>query len=80
MKTLMASALGIALALGSTAALAQQAPPPPPSYEAPPAAPPAATGNGEWVESTEYGWIWVPYTSESVMVQNHPYTYFYTPS
>lgn len=83
MKTLLASALGIALALGSSAALAQQAPPappPPPSYEAPPAAPPVETGNGEWVESAEYGWIWVPYSSDTVMVQNQPYTYFYTPS
>lgn len=83
MKTIIAPVLGLAITLGSTSAFAQvapPAPPPPPANVAPPvAAPPVAQG-GEWVQSAEYGWIWVPTAADTVVVNNQPYTYFYTPS
>lgn len=80
MKPLIVSAV---LALSLSAALpafAQEAPPPPVAGEyAPPAAPPVAA-QGEWIDTDTYGPIWVPASSQTVIVQNRPYAYFYTPS
>ena len=48
-------------------------------------APPAAEWtvvhpSGQWVFTSEYGWIWVPNGAGSVAVEGTPYVYLYTPS
>ena len=47
--------------------------------------PPAASqwvhpySNGQWVYSSEYGWIWVPADATTSEADGAPYTYLYTP-
>jgi hypothetical protein len=72
-------------------ALAQGAPaPPPPVYQAPPPAEQApaapasapvaeAPAQGQWINTAEYGWIWVPASATTVAYGDVPYTYLYTP-
>ena len=75
-----------------------QAPPMPPNF--PPPLPSQARGqtlqpiqqavgsqdgaSGQWVYTTEYGWLWMPYgdqyTHEGVASDANPYTYAYYPS
>ncbi|HEY4014654.1 MAG TPA: DUF6600 domain-containing protein [Polyangiaceae bacterium] len=74
-------------------ALAQQAPADaPPVYAAPAAAEPApaapapapvaeaAPPQGQWIQTAEYGWIWVPASATTVAYGDLPYTYLYTPA
>lgn len=68
----------------------QSAPPPGPSDQAAPAQPTAAPpappsgaqvqGQGQWVYSDQYGWVWVPAASEAVEVGAQPYAYLYAPA
>jgi hypothetical protein len=93
MKTMVAGLGALVLGLGlSSTALAQEqpAPPPPPAQvqEAPPPpAPPApqaswvrAYPTGQWVYTSDYGWVWVPAGSATTMVDGVPYAELYTPA
>jgi len=55
---------------------------PVPAEEGPPPATqwtrPYATG--QWVFTTEYGWIWVPAGTAATPVEGVPYVYLYTPA
>jgi hypothetical protein len=53
-------------------------PPTPPVVVAPPT-PAVPAQKGQWVDTDTYGWIWVPEGSTSVIVQEQPYVYLYTP-
>ena len=80
MKPFIASAI-LALALTAVApAFAQEAPPPPAAGEYAPPAEPEVAGQGEWVDTVTYGPVYVPVTSQAVVVSGRPYSYFYTPS
>lgn len=75
-----------------------QAPPVPPQQPPPPpgqnqgqaqqqvqqTASPQAAGAGQWVDTSEYGWIWMPYgeqyTYEGMANDASPYSYAYYPS
>ncbi len=60
---------------------ADQAPPPPPApANQAPAMPPPAPAQGQWVNTAEYGWVWVPAGSSSYAIGNAPYAYLYTPA
>jgi hypothetical protein len=48
-----------------------------PVFVAPPV--PTVPPAGQWVYSDSYGWIWVPEGTTSVIVQEQPYVYLYTP-
>ena len=53
----------------------QPQPPPPQSYQpAPPAtAPqPVASPAGQWVNTSQYGWVWVPYSQEYTYIPSDP--------
>jgi len=78
-----------------TTAAPSQAPPVPPQQPPPPpgqnqqqiaqtASPAQATGAGQWVYTSEYGWIWMPYgeqyTYEGGASDTSPYSYAYYPS
>jgi len=67
----------------------QQPPAPPvqaqsPSQAQQPAGPAQAAGGGQWVYTSEYGWIWMPYgnqyTYEGAANDAYPYSYVYYPS
>jgi len=49
-----------------------------------PAGPAQGTGGGQWVYTSEYGWIWMPYgnqyTYEGAANDAYPYSYVYYPS
>ena len=49
-----------------------------------PAGPAQAGGGGQWVYTSEYGWIWMPYgnqyTYEGTANDAYPYSYVYYPS
>lgn len=52
-----------------------------PDDPAPPAGDRTVTySNGQWVNADGYGWMWVPNGSSTVVVEQVPYSYFYTPS
>lgn len=69
---------------------AAQAPPaqaaPPPAQVAAPAAPAPAPSwvysypTGQWVYTTDRGWIWVPTGSTTTVFEGVPYAYLYTPA
>jgi hypothetical protein len=95
MKTMVAGLGSLVLGLGlSSTALAQEqpAPPPPPVQvqEAPPPpapAPPApqtswvrAYPTGQWVYTSDYGWVWVPAGTATTVVEGVPYAELYTPA
>jgi hypothetical protein len=65
----------------------ESAPPTDVSDQAAPApptpAPPAGAqvqAQGQWVNTDQYGWVWVPAASEAVEVSAQPYAYLYAPS
>lgn len=81
-----AKALGLMLAsavvLGASTACAEgQAPAAStaPSVQATAAAPATPLPHGQWVYTSEYGWIWVPEGATTVAVDDVPYVYLYTP-
>jgi hypothetical protein len=71
-----------------------QAPPPPPSEVPPPpvqqpeaqtiAPGPGGEAGGQWVYTSQYGWVWMPYgtryTYEGTAADTNPYAYVYYPS
>jgi hypothetical protein len=75
-----------------------QVPPPPPEHVAPPSEAQVQTvrhparrhahvrvrGDGQWVYTEQYGWIWIPYgaqyTYEPTDPDDQPYEYVYCPS
>jgi len=73
---------------------AEQQPPAPPQQPFPPgqaqpqtqprAGTEAAAGDGQWVYTSDYGWIWMPYgsqyTYEGAASDASPYSYVYYPS
>jgi len=75
-------------------AQAQNAAPPPPSPPPQAAPSPAPQGeaapppsqwvvsaaNGQWVFTSDYGWIWVPAGASTRIVGGVPYSYLYTPA
>lgn len=77
-----------ALALGAlghaTGADAQAVPPPAPVVEAPPPVPvapaPQPMPQGQWVNTAQYGYIWVPAGASVVDVGGVPSVYLYTPT
>jgi hypothetical protein len=94
MKQLLAPLVALAIGLGASTARAQDAtipdsgvptqpapalpaaPPPPPA-----AAAPAATPAGQWVYTSQYGWIWEPYGQPYTYVNaDVAYTYAYYPA
>ena len=40
----------------------------------------AASGQGQWVWTTEDGWVWVPAEAVPLEVQGEPYVYLYRPT
>ena len=57
-------------------------PPPPGAITAPPPSPSASVG-GEWVYTTQYGWIWMPYDQQYTHVlgdSGTAYEFVYYPS
>lgn len=72
----------------------EQAPPPPPPAGKPtvapaqapvqPPGPQAALPEGQWVYTSQYGWVWMPYGSDYTYVYEHdgsdPYMYLYYPA
>ncbi|HUB07640.1 MAG TPA: hypothetical protein VMB50_11590 [Myxococcales bacterium] len=64
------------------AALSTQGPPPPDVGAD--IQPPPATANGQWVDTDQYGWLWMPYGSQYVSEgsadEEDPYAYVYDPS
>ena len=76
-------------------AQAQTAPPPPVSpapQSAPVPAPPqpqtapspstwvVSSAGGQWVYTSDYGWIWVPAGASTRNIEGIPYVYLYTPA
>ncbi len=65
---------------------AQQPQQPQVVYQQPQEAPPPAAQwvysypTGQWVFTTEYGWIWVPAGATSAAEEGVPYSYLYTPT
>jgi outer membrane lipoprotein SlyB len=57
------------------------APPPPPAPEA--NAPPPTVPPGQWVDTAQYGWVWMPYGQEYTFTPDYeagdPYMYVYAP-
>lgn len=49
-----------------------QPPPPPAQVTAPPAPQPAAGPPGQWVYTSQYGWLWMPYGREYTYVPGDP--------
>ena len=39
-----------------------------------------ASGQGQWVQTSEYGWVWVPAEAMPLEVQGEPYVYLYRPT
>jgi len=58
----------------------QYAPPPPPPQGATPPLPQAQQPQGQWVNTAEQGWIWVPAGTQTYAVEQVPYAYLYTPA
>ena len=58
------------------------APPPPPQAEQPSAAPRAPAG--QWVDTQQYGWVWMPYSDSYTYAPpsgyGEPYEYVYYPT
>jgi hypothetical protein len=84
---IIAAALGsVALSLGlSSTALAQRAPLAPEVVVRPyEVAPNPDTrwvhsySNGQWVYTTDYGWLWVPAGASTTLVEGVPYAHLYT--
>ncbi len=83
------TSLAIGLSWGGSA-FAQSAPQPVPQgvQAAPPpgeAAPPAAQWTysyptGQWVYTSDNGWVWVPADAAPTVVEGVPYAYLYTPA
>jgi hypothetical protein len=84
-KLLPTIAATAALAFGATSVRAQDEAPLPAQEQTPPVqtAPPTQTAapqpGGQWVYTTEYGWVWVPEGSTASPVGDEPYVYLYTP-
>jgi hypothetical protein len=63
-----------------------QSAPPDDASEQPAPAPPTAApsagaqAQGQWVDTDQYGWVWVPAASEAVEVNAQPYAYLYAPA
>jgi len=53
---------------------------PPAQAAAPQPLPAEAAPQGQWVNTAEYGWIWIPAGAMSYDVGNEPYVYLYTPT
>jgi hypothetical protein len=76
----------LGVCLGSPASFADTITPtlPPPSLQTvPPAAPPAAPPAGQWVYTSQYGWLWMPYEQGYTYVNadsDVSYVYVYYPS
>jgi hypothetical protein len=62
--------------------LQQQVPPPPPEATPAPAPPPGVPA-GQWVQTDQYGWVWMPYADTYTYVPQSatgtPYMYVYYP-
>jgi hypothetical protein len=59
----------------------QQAAPPPGQEAAPPPAGWVYTyPTGQWVYTTDYGWVWVPAGTSTTAIEGVPYSYMYTPA
>jgi hypothetical protein len=64
----------------------QQQPPPQVVYQQDQGEPPPASQwvysypSGQWVFTSEYGWIWVPAGATSAPEEGVPYSYLYTPT
>jgi hypothetical protein len=86
------SALALVIALSATpithaqdgapaplaeAPLAPAAPPPPPAATPAPQPPPA---QGQWIDTPDYGWIWIPAGATAYAVGGVPSVYLYTPA
>jgi hypothetical protein len=60
-------------------------PPPPPAATAPtpsaplPVAPPAPPVQGQWINTQEYGWVWIPAGTTTYVISGVPSAYLYTP-
>src|SRR5437868_2252997 len=88
MKTMVAGLGALVLGLGvSSTASAQEQPPPPPVQVQEAPAPPApqaswvrAYPTGQWVYTSDYGWVWVPARSVTTVVEGVPYAELYTPT
>jgi hypothetical protein len=86
MRTIAAAVGSLVLSLGVTStALAQYAPPPPQAVVRPhEVAPNPETrwvhsySTGQWVYTSDYGWVWVPNGASSTLVDGVPYAHLYT--
>lgn len=79
MKTILGSAVfALTLLDAAVPAFAQDAYQPVEEYTPPP--PPQVAPTGEWIDTDAYGQIWVPSNTATVIVQQRPYAYFYTPA
>jgi hypothetical protein len=69
-------------------AQASPTPPPPPQVQVEAPAEPATAAPdanaqvaaGQWVYTSQYGWVWVPAGTESSALNEQPYAYLYAPS
>jgi hypothetical protein len=61
---------------------AHAAPPPARNAQPQPVAPPAESVEGQWVYSSQYGWVWIPYAQAYTYVTpaGAPYEYVYYPT
>ena len=71
-----------------------ETPPPPPEQPPPPpeqidnsqivASAPQSSSEGQWVYTTQYGWVWIPYGSQYTYEPSfegaYPYAYIYYPA
>jgi hypothetical protein len=53
---------------------------PPAAYPEAPTYAPEASAQGQWVLTSQYGWVWVPAEAMPVEVQGEPYVYLYAPT
>lgn len=78
--------LGFATVVAGRAerARAQEGPPPPPDQLVPPPSPDVVVTpqpvEGQWLDTAEYGWVWVPAGTVTYAVGDMPCAYLYTRS
>lgn len=89
MKTLSSLIVAFFVGFAVLPALAQttapplpSAPPPPPKELPPPPSGPSAAPDGQWIYTSQYGWVWMPHASDYVAPSSPgapPYGYVYYP-